>query len=326
MQTRKLGTEGLEVACIGLGCMGMNWSYGVPAEEDVAIKVIHRAVDLGVNFFDTAEVYGPFKNEVLLGKALKGRRDNIVVATKFGFNIEDGKSTGTNSRPEHLKAVADASLKRLGIDVIDLFYQHRVDKKVPIEETVGAMGELVTAGKVRFLGLSEAGPETIRRAHREHKISALQSEYSLWERGIEEKILPTLRELKIGFVPFCPIGRGFLTGEIKSFEDIPQTDYRRKDPRYQGENFKKNLQLVEKVKSIGKAYEATPAQVAIAWILAKGKDIAPIPGTKRISYLEENVRAADVKLSDNDIDELNSLYERVSGPRYEEQMMSMVER
>jgi len=326
MHTRKLGTEGLEVSSIGLGCMGMSWSYGVPAEEEVAIKVIHRAIDLGVNFFDTAEIYGPFKNEELLGKALKGRRNNLIVATKFGFDIIDGKQAGTNSQPKHLKEVCDASLKRLGIDVIDLFYQHRVDKNVPIEETVGAMGELVTAGKVRFLGLSEAGPETIRRAHREYKISALQSEYSLWERGIEEKILPTLRELQIGLVPFCPIGRGFLTGEIKSIEDFPENDYRRRDPRYQGENFKKNLQLVEKVKSIGKAYEATPGQVAIAWLLAQGEDIAPIPGTKRISYLEENVGADKIKLSKNDLEELDALYARVSGPRYEEKMMSMVER
>jgi aryl-alcohol dehydrogenase-like predicted oxidoreductase len=326
MQTVKLGTEGLEVARIGLGCMGMSWSYGIPAEENEAIKVIHRALELGVNFFDTAEIYGPFKNEELLGRALKGRRENVIVATKFGFDIKDGQSTGTNSQPKHLKEVADASLKRLGIEVIDLFYQHRVDKNVPIEETVGAMGELVAAGKVRFLGLSEAGPETIRRAHREYKISALQSEYSLWERGLEEKILPTLRELQIGLVPFCPIGRGFLTGEIKTIEDFPENDYRRRDPRYQGENFKKNLKLVEKVKSIGKAHEATPAQVAIAWLLAQGEDIAPIPGTKRISYLEENVGAAKVKLSPNDINELNELYARVSGPRYEEKMMSMVER
>ncbi len=263
MKLRKLGSTGLEVSAVGLGCMGMSQSYGT-GEDAQSIKVIHRALELGVNFFDTAEVYGPYKNEELLGRALRGRREQAIIATKFGFKIEDGQMTGVNSHPKNIKAVADASLKRLGIEVIDLFYQHRVDPSVPIEEVVGALAELVAAGKVRYLGLSEAGPETIRRAHKEHPISALQSEYSLWERGLEEAIIPTIKELGIGLVPFCPIGRGFLTGQIKSFDDIAEDDFRKRDPRFQGDNFAKNMRLVALVQDIAKKYDATSSQIAIA--------------------------------------------------------------
>ncbi len=328
MQKRKLGTKGLEVAAIGLGCMGMSQSYGKADERDdnESIKVIHRALELGVDFFDTAEVYGPYKNEELLGRALKGKREQAIIATKFGFKIEGSGPYESNSHPKRIKAVADESLTRLGIDVIDLFYQHRVDPKVPIEEVAGAVSELVAQGKVRYFGLSEAGPRTIRRAHKEFPVSALQSEYSLWERGLEEKIIPVLEELGIGLVPFCPVGRGFLTGEIKSFDDIPENDFRRNDPRYQGENFKKNLQLVEVVNRIGKKYGATAAQVAIAWTLHQGENIVPIPGTKRLKYIEENANAWKIHLDKNDLEELNSLAQQTSGDRYEPAMMASVER
>jgi aryl-alcohol dehydrogenase-like predicted oxidoreductase len=328
MQKRKLGTQGLEVSAIGLGCMGMSQSYGTADERDdnESIKVVHRALELGVNFFDTAEVYGPYKNEELLGRALKGKREQAIVATKFGFNIQGAGPHESNSHPNRIKAVADESLKRLGIDVIDLFYQHRIDPKVPIEEVAGAVSELVAKGKVRYFGLSEAGPQTIRRAHKELKVSALQSEYSLWERGLEENIIPLLQELGIGLVPFCPVGRGFLTGEIKSFDDIPENDFRRNDPRYKGENFKKNLQLVEVVNRIGKKHEATAAQVAIAWTLHQGENIVPIPGTKRLKYIEENANAWKIHLDKNDLEELNSLAQKTSGDRYEPAMMARVER
>lgn len=325
MERRKLGQVGLEVSCLGLGCMGMSWAYGQPDEAE-SIKVIHRALELGINFFDTAEVYGPYTNEELVGKALRGRRDKAVIATKFGFKIENGQMVDTDSSPANVQRAADASLKRLGIDCIDLFYQHRVDFEVPIEETVGAMADLVKAGKVRYLGLSEAGTETLRRAHATHPISALQSEYSLWERGLEEKILPTIRELGIGLVAYCPIGRGMLTGQITSLESLPSNDYRHRDPRYQGENLATNLALVDKVKQIATAHNSTAAQAAIAWLLTRGDDIVPIPGTKRVRYLEENAAAADVKLSEADLAELNKLAQQAAGPRYAEDLMKRVER
>jgi aryl-alcohol dehydrogenase-like predicted oxidoreductase len=328
MEKRKLGMEGLEVSCIGLGCMGMSQSYGKPEErnEKESIKVIHRALELGVNFFDTAEVYGPYINEELVGKALKGKRDQAIIATKFGWEITDERPYKPNSHPDKIKKVCDESLKRLGTDYIDLYYQHRVDPGIPIEEVVGALGELVDQGKVRYLGLSEAGPETIRRAHNTRKISALQSEYSLWERGIEEKIIPILEELQIGLVPYSPVGRGFLTGQITSFEDIPSDDFRRGDPRYQGENFNKNMQLVEIVKKIAKKHDATPAQIAITWTLHKGKTFAPIPGTKRLQYLEENSTAYKIHLSAEDMQELDSLEQKKSGERYQPAQMALVQR
>jgi aryl-alcohol dehydrogenase-like predicted oxidoreductase len=325
MERRNLGTQGLEVPCIGLGCMGMSWAYG-SADEAEAIRTLHRALEIGVTFLDTAEIYGPFKNEELLGRSLRGRREQAILATKFGFSIIDGEIRGANSRPDNVKKACDGSLKRLQTDYIDLYYQHRVDPNVPIEETVGAMGELVQAGKVRFIGLSEAGPETIRRAHKTFPISALQSEYSLWERGLEERIIPTIRELKIGLVPYSPVGRGFLTGQIKSFEDLPADDYRRTDPRYQGENFKRNLELVKLVNDIARGKGATAAQIALAWVLHQGKDVVPIPGTKRVKYLEENAAASEVRLDKNDLDALNSLAERTAGARYDEQRLAMIER
>ena len=327
MKTRSLG-DGLTVSEIGLGCMSMSFAYGVAEERDEneAIAVIHRAIDLGVTFLDTAEMYGPYTNETLVGKAVKGKREQAVLATKFGFKIENGTMAGVDGSPENVRRACEGSLQRLGVETIDLFYQHRPDRAVPIEETVGAMAELVKAGKVRHLGLSEMGADTLRRAHAIHPIAALQSEYSLWERGLEENILPTLRELGIGLVPFSPLGRGFLTGEIKTFEDIPEGDYRRNDPRYQGENFQKNLALVEVVKGIAQAKNAAPGQIALAWLLAQGPDIAPIPGTKRVKYLEENAQAADISLSPDDLDRLDALATQTSGPRYNERMMAMVER
>ncbi len=327
MNTHQLG-DGLVVSELGLGCMSMSGMYGTAGERDEAeaIAVIHRALDLGMTFIDTAEVYGPYINEELVGKALKGRHEQAVVATKFGFRIEDGKMAGVDGSPANVKRACEASLQRLGMDTIDLFYQHRPDRSVPIEDTIGAMAELVKEGKVKHLGLSEAGPERLRRAHAVHPIAALQSEYSLWERGLEAEILPTLRELGIGLVPFSPLGRGFLTGEIKSFEDIPEGDYRRNDPRYMGENFASNMALVDVVKEIAQAKGTTPGQIALAWLLAQGKNIAPIPGTKRLKYLEENVAAATVTLTDGEMTRLNDLATQTSGPRYSEQGMKMVER
>ena len=305
----------------------MSQSYGV-ADDHESIATIHRALDLGVTFFDTAEAYGPFKNEELLGRTLSGHRDEVVIATKFGWRFENGKSVGTDSRPEHVKEVAEASLRRLGTDRIDLFYQHRIDPAVPIEETVGAMADLVKEGKVRFLGLSEAGEANIRRAHATHPISALQSEYSLWERNLEPRILPVLRELGIGLVPFAPLGRGFLAGSAKRSEEYPATDWRFSDPRFQGENFDRNVNAAATLREIAAQKNATAAQVAIAWLLHKGNDIVPIPGTKRRSYLEENVGAASVSLSAPEMQRLDAALtpDAVAGPRYNERLMAFIDR
>lgn len=328
MQKRKLGTEGLEVSCMGLGCMGMSQSYGSAKDrnDNESIKVIHRALELGINFFDTAEVYGPFVNEQLLGKALKGKRERAIIATKFGFDIVGQPPYKLNSLPKKIKEACDASLKRLGIETIDLFYQHRVDPKVPIEDVIGAMRELIKQGKVRYLGLSEAGPETILRAHKVHKISSLQSEYSLWERGLEERIMPLIKELGIGLVPFAPLGRGFLTSKIKSFNEIPEGDFRRSDPRYQGDNFKKNLQIVEIIKSIADKHSATPAQIAIAWTLHQGENVVPIPGTRRVEFLEENIAAVQIHLDEDDLAIVDKLAAKRSGERFSPELIRVVER
>lgn len=331
LKTRKLGSQGLQVSAIGLGCMGMSQSYG-PADEAESIATLHRAIELGCTFLDTAEVYGPYANEALLGRALKGKRDQVTIATKFGFRIENGKQAGTDSRPEHIREVVEASLGRLGTDHIDLLYQHRVDPAVPMEDVAGAVGELVAQGKVRFFGLSEAGAANIRRAHAAHPVSAVQSEYSLWERNLEPEIIPLLGELGIGLVPFSPLGRGFLTGQVKRAEDYPDGDYRRNDPRYQGENYDANVEAAAKVSDIAAAKGIKPGQIALAWLLAKGDgfgiDIVPIPGTKRTQYLGENVAAAAIKL---DAAEMAALDEalapgKISGPRYTERGMAMVDR
>ncbi|HKX26386.1 MAG TPA: aldo/keto reductase [Blastocatellia bacterium] len=324
---RKLGGQGLEVSALGLGCLGMSQSYGVSDDQE-SIATIHRAIDLGVTFFDTAEVYGPYHNEELLGRAIKGRRDGLVIATKFGWRIEGGASVGLDSRPEHVREVTEASLRRLGIDRIDLLYQHRVDPAVPIEETVGAMSELVQEGKVRCLGLSEAGEATLRRAHATHPITALQSEYSLWERNLELEILPVLRELGIGLVPFSPLGRGFLTGTAKRAEELPANDFRRGVPKFCGDNFDANMRAASIVFELAAQRGATPAQVALAWLLHKGDDLAPIPGTKRRSYLEENLGAATLALSPAEMEQLDAALpaENVSGSRYNEWHQSFVDR
>jgi aryl-alcohol dehydrogenase-like predicted oxidoreductase len=327
MNQRTLGRQGLEVSALGLGCMGMSHSYGTPDDVE-SLATMDRALELGVTFFDTAEVYGPFINEELLGRALRGRRDGVVIATKFGFNIVDGKVKGTDSRPSHVREAVEASLKRLGTDHIDLLYQHRVDREVPIEDVVGAMAGLVREGKVRYLGLSEAGAATIRRAHAVHPISALQSEYSLWERNLEPEILPLLRELGIGMVPFSPLGRGFLTGTLQRAESFPETDFRRKDPRLQGANYDANMALAAVVRDVAASKGATPGQVALAWLLHQGPDIVPIPGTKRRRYLEENIGAATLSLSAQDLRQLSDALApgRVSGERYSKEMMAMVDR
>jgi aryl-alcohol dehydrogenase-like predicted oxidoreductase len=307
MQTRKLGSQGLEVSAEGLGCMGMSEFYG-NTNEDQAIATIHRALDLGVTFLDTADMYGPFTNELLVGRAVAGRRDELVIATKFGNERrEDGTRVGINGRPEYVHKACDASLQRLGIDQIDLYYQHRVDHDVPIEETVGAMGELVAAGKVLFLGLSEASPRTIRRAHEVHPISVLQTEYSLWTRDPEDEILPTVRELGVGFVAYSPLGRGFLSGRYRSPDDFDENDFRRANPRFQGANFERNLQLVERVEEIAAKKDVTPGQLALAWVMHQGADIVPIPGTKHVRYLDENVAAVEIDLSDDDLARLDQL-------------------
>jgi aryl-alcohol dehydrogenase-like predicted oxidoreductase len=301
MQKRTLGSEGLEVSAQGLGCMGMSEFYGT-RDEDEAVATIQRALELGIFFLDTADMYGPFTNEKLVGRAIADRRDGVVIATKFGNErSEDGGFLGINGKPEYVRKACDASLQRLGVDHIDLYYQHRVDKTVPIEETVGAMKELVEQGKVRHLGLSEASPETIRRAHAVHPISALQTEYSLWTRDPEDAVLPTVRELGIGFVAYSPLGRGFLSGAIIKPDDLAEDDFRRHNPRFQGENFQKNLELVDRVREIADEKDVTPGQLALAWLLSQGEDIVPIPGTKRRAYLEENAAAAEIELKEEDL-------------------------
>jgi len=305
MQTRRLGTQGLEVSMQGLGCMGMSEFYGETDDEE-SIATIHRALELGVTFLDTADMYGPFTNERLVGRAISGRRDDVVLATKFG-NVrgEGGERLGIRGDAEYVRQACHASLERLGVEHIDLYYQHRVDPNVPIEETVGAMAELVQQGKVRFLGLSEAAPDTVRRAHAVHPISALQTEYSLWTRDVENRILPTTRELGIGFVAYSPLGRGFLSGRFSSPEDIPEDDFRRHNPRFQGENFTRNMTIVERVRAIADEKGITPAQLALAWVHHQGQDVVPIPGTKRRRYLEENVVATEVQLTDEDLRRLD---------------------
>jgi aryl-alcohol dehydrogenase-like predicted oxidoreductase len=329
MDTRTLGARGLEVSELGLGCMGMSEFYGT-ADEEESIATIHRALELGINLLDTADMYGPFTNEKLVGEAISDRRDQVVLATKFGNErLEDGSWVGVNGKPEYVKMACDASLKRLGVDMIDLYYQHRVDPEVPIEETVGAMEELVEAGKVRYLGLSEAAPETIRRAHAVHPISALQSEYSLFTRDPEEQILPTTRELGIGFVAYSPLGRGFLTGAWKSIEDLPEDDTRAgRFPRFSEENFNKNVELAERVREIAAEKNATPGQLALAWLLYQGEDIVPIPGTKRRKYLEENAAAADITLTNEDLRRIEEAMPKGSaaGERYAERQMGAVNR
>jgi len=334
LTTRALGNQGLIVSSLGLGLMGMSRAYGTAADRDEreSIATIHRAIELGVTFFDTAEAYGPYENEELLARALQqlpGARDRVIIATKFGFQFDvNGAIAGVDSRPSHIREVTEASLRRLNTDRIDLLYQHRVDPAVPIEDVVGTMSELVREGKVRYLGLSEAGERTLRRAHAVHAISALQSEYSLWERNLEPRIIPLLRALGIGLVPFAPLGRGFLAGDVKRAEDYPPEDFRRGDPRYQGENFDANMRAASAVRELANRKGVTPGQISLAWLLHKGDDIVPIPGTKRRTYLEENVAAADVRLTAEDMSVLDEALapERIAGPRYGERAMSQVDR
>ncbi|WP_018899282.1 aldo/keto reductase [Rhizobium sp. 2MFCol3.1] len=328
MKTRTLGQD-LEVSAVGLGCMGMSFAYGA-SDENESIRTLHRAVDLGITFFDTAEMYGPHTNEQLLGRALKPVRARVVIATKFGFKFDPSKSgaaalTGVDSRPENVKRVAEASLKRLGTDVIDLYYQHRVDPNVPIEETVGAMSELVREGKVRALGLSEAGSATIRRAHAVHPIAAVQSEYSLWSRDPEHDVLATCRELKIGFVPYSPLGRGFLTGAIRKPDDLGADDFRSQLPRFQADNFDANAALVAKLEALAKDKGVTTAQLALAWVLHQGEDIVPIPGARKVNHLEQNAAAADIALSARELAELSAIMplDEIAGKRYSEASLAM---
>jgi aryl-alcohol dehydrogenase-like predicted oxidoreductase len=328
MKKIKLGKQGLAVSPIGLGCMGMSEFYG-SGDEKESIKTIHRAIDLGVTFLDTADMYGPFTNERLVGKAIRGRRDKVVLATKFGNERnEDGTWVGINGKPDYVRKACDASLKRLGVDVIDLYYQHRVDTTVPIEETIGVMGELVRSGKVRYIGLSEAAPTTIRRANATHPITALQTEYSLWTRDPEDEILPVVRELGIGFVAYSPLGRGFLTGRFRKVEDFSPGDYRPNTPRFQGDNFAKNLELVKRIEAIASDMGVKPSQIALAWLLARGDDIVPIPGTKHVRYLEENVKAVTIRLTADVMELIEEVAPRgvTAGERYPEYGMKTVNR
>jgi len=326
MQKRLLGRNGLKVSALGLGCMGMSDFYS-GRDDEASIKTIHRALDLGVTFLDTADMYGVGKNEELVGQAIKNRREQVVIATKFG-NVrgENGEFLGINGRPEYIRQACEASLRRLGVDYIDLYYQHRVDPQTPIEETVGAMADLVKEGKVRYLGLSEAAPQTIRRANDVHQITAVQTEYSLWSREVEDEVLPVCRELGIGFVAYSPLGRGFLTGQIQTFEDLAEDDYRRNSPRFQGENFQRNLDLVKKIKDIAIEKNCEPSQLALAWLLAQGEDIVPIPGTKRIQYLEENIESLSISLTATELARINEVAPQgaATGDRYPEAGMKGV--
>ncbi|HKH82407.1 MAG TPA: aldo/keto reductase [Gemmatimonadales bacterium] len=326
MQRRTLGGQGLTVSALGLGCMGMSEFYA-GRDDAESIATIHRALESGVDFLDTADMYGPFTNERLVGKAIKKRRDQVILATKFGNQRgEDGSFLGVNGRPEYVQKSCDGSLQRLGVDHIDLYYQHRVDRSVPIEETVGAMAQLVHEGKVRFLGLSEAAPPTIQRAHQEHPISALQTEYSLWTRDPEDEVLPLCRELGIGFVAYSPLGRGFLTGRFRTFEDLPEDDYRRDSPRFQGDNFQKNLDLLARVEEIARQKNCTTAQLSLAWLLAQGEDIVPIPGTKQRRYLDENVQSLRIEMTATDLERIEEVAPKgaASGDRYHEAGMKTI--
>jgi len=325
MQKRRLGTQGLTVSAQGLGCMGMSHAYGA-SDETESIATLHRAIELGINFFDTAEVYGPYTNEELLGRAFKDRRGEVVIATKFGFDIRDGASVGVTSDPAQIRAHVEGSLRRLGTDYIDLLYQHRIDPKVPVEDVVGVMAELVREGKVRYLGLSEAGVANIRRAHAVHPISALQSEYSLWERNLEADIIPVLRELGIGLVPFSPLGRGFLAGTARRAEEYPTSDFRHLDPRLQGANFDANMQAAQVVRDLAAKRGVAAGQVALAWVMQQGEDIVPIPGTRRRSNLEQNAAAADITLGADELSTLSHALTQVAGPRYSKERMAQVDR